>query len=94
MHMVGHDDPVIEKILLFVKVSQSCRDQAGYVRATQMTRAHALIQVTFNFALQGAVNLFGFFAARIGARQSPRFCLLGFETKQNFLRQGIGRAGT
>jgi hypothetical protein len=86
MHMVGHDHPFIEQVMLFVKMPQCPGDHVRNVRPLEVTLAHAAIEVSLELPLKLSINLF----ARVGfalAKPTNLFRLLPFEFEQHFLRQ-------
>jgi hypothetical protein len=95
--VVGHDNPFMQQIPAFMKVSHRVSNQISDVSPAQVTSPGALIKVAFHFAAKvardfffGIVNSFASFYEII---QSPQaFRLFVFKFKQNLPGQRVGQA--
>ncbi len=81
--MVRHHDPVIEQIVLTVKMSERVRHHVRDLGMTQVTFARALVEVTLNLAAEFLRLL----ARCLGRNTFQAFGTFALELEQNSFRQ-------
>ena len=90
--VVGHHDPVVQQIVVTMKVTERLGDHIGDVWPAQMTCTSTLIEMAFNLAAVFTVD----FAERFrGCRsfQSPYgFGVFPLEAQQHLFRQRVGKS--
>ena len=87
--MIRHHHPIVEQILLAVKMSEGAGNRVRNFGAAQMTFADAVVEITFNFALEFTMNFLGLIGGGFGRETAQRFGVFLLEAEQPFFRQRI-----
>ena len=87
VNVVRHHDPVIEQIVLTVKMSERVRHHVRDLGMTQVTFARALVEVTLNLAAEFTMDFLRLLARCLGRNTFQAFGTFALELEQNSFRQ-------
>ena len=87
MDVVGHNHPIVQQIVIPMKMPKRSGNHVGNLRPAQMARAGAAVEVTLDFSAQFPMCLFRLLRFGMGGQSVWGFGVFTLEAQQDFFWQ-------